>query len=375
MKSKILLMVCALSFFVFGCTKKKTDNAAEIVTVTEDCGVVNDTAFLDSAFLFIPETKSDVLIHGIDRVIEDGNRFLILDVQMKRVFCFDKSGKHQFTIHAVGSGPGEYVNLFDIAIDRKEERLLLLTYPPAIHYYTLDGTYERTLPLDGMCKSLAVTDEYIYLRKETYANNQLSDYSLLTIEKKTGQRHSLWKPLSETAPFCMSGNMQMTGESPVYLTRKFDDTIYTMRGDRVEKAYTIDWGDRAFPVSEEKRTYGCAELNKMCMKEKYVYTMTDLCDTPNYLLFRTNQPGLYVLSKEKKEVSNYRIIMNTDYQLAMPNFIPVEGNRKRVFFVYPPDILKMQGRSGKEHLNANLIRLLEQVSEDDNPVVFSYVVK
>lgn len=173
----------------------------------------------------------------------------------------------------------------------------------------------------------------------------------------------------------MSGNMQMTGESPVYLTRKFDDTIYTMRGDRVEKAYTIDWGDRAFPVSEEKRTYGCAELNKMCMKEKYVYTMTDLCDTPNYLLFRTNQPGLYVLSKEKKEVSNYRIIMNTDYQLAMPNFIPVEGNRKRVFFVYPPDILKMQGRSGKEHLNANLIRLLEQVSEDDNPVVFSYVVK
>ena len=40
----------------------------------------------------------------------------------------------------MGNGKGEYVDLFDIAIDVAENKLLLLTYPSQILYYDLEGT-------------------------------------------------------------------------------------------------------------------------------------------------------------------------------------------------------------------------------------------
>lgn len=375
MKLKVLFIICIFLLLISSCTKKNLNGFTEVIPVLEISGLVDDTTFLDSASLFIPETRQNALIHGVDRVIENEDCFLILDREMKQVLAYAKSGKHLFTIHAVGSGPGEYVNLFDIAVDRQAQRLLLLTYPPAIHYYTFDGIYEHTDRLESIYKSLAITDRYIYLRKETYANNHLSDYSLLVIEKETGEHHSLWKPLPEIAPFCTFGTMQITGSGPVYLTRKFDNAIYAMKDGLMEEAYTIDWNDKAFPVTAEKQKYTCEELNKICREKKYVYTMTNLCDMPEYLLFRTNQPGLCLLSKEKKEVKNYHVIMNTNYQLVMPNFIPVEGGGKRIFFVYPSDILKMSIQEGEEHPNINLSHLLEQISEEDNPVFFSYLVK
>ena len=375
MELKILFITGIFLLLISGCTKKNVDGFAEVIPVVEIDGLVNDTSFLDSASLFIPETKQNALIHGADRIIENEDRFLILDMEMKQVLGYAKSGKHLFTIHAVGGAPGEYVNLFDMAIDRQAKRLLLLTYPPAIQYYTFDGVYERTERLEAIYKSLAVTDQYIYLRKETYANNHLSDYSLLAIENEIGHRHSLWKPLPEIAPFCTFGTMSMTGNDPVYLTRKFDNTIYATKDGLIEEGYIIGWGDKAFPDTSGKRTYTCEELNEICRENKYVYTMTDLCDMPGYLLFRTNQPGLCVLSKEKKEVKNYHLVMNTDYQLVMPNFIPVEGGGGRIFFIYPSDVLKMSVQADGKHPNDNLSCLLEQISEESNPVFFSYFVK
>lgn len=369
-----LPLTCLFLLLVSGCAKEQATYTGEVIPFIENVGLVNDTAFLDSASIFLPETKQDALISGVDRVIENDSIFLLLDVGMKQVLGYAKSGKHMFTIHAVGNGPGEYVNLFDMALDRQEERLLL-TYPPAIHYYALDGEYERTEPLDEIYKSLAVTDQCIYLRKDTYVNKQLSDYSLLTIEKEGGKQHQSWKPLPEAAPFCTTGHTQTSGSEPVYLTRKFDNTIYAMNGHRMKKVYDIDWGSQTFPANDSKQTYTCNELNKLCREKKYVYTMTDLCDTPRHLLFQTNQPGLCILFKEKKEVKNYRIIMNTEYQLAMPNYIPVEGNKGRIFFIFPSDMLKMSIQANGNPPNAKQSRLWELLSEEDNPVIFSYCVK
>lgn len=58
--------------------------------------------------------------------------------------------------------------------------------------------------------------------------------------------------------------------------------------------------------------------------------MTDLCDTPSYLLFRTNQPGMCLLSKATSTVNNYQVIINTDYQLPLPNYMSVEGKQSRI---------------------------------------------
>lgn len=88
---------------------------------------------------FVPETKDDSLLGSINRVIKHGSLFIICD-EMKQVMAFNEAGEHQFTIHNVGMGPGEYSSLWDIAIDEKNNQLLLLSDNKIIRY-NLDGTY------------------------------------------------------------------------------------------------------------------------------------------------------------------------------------------------------------------------------------------
>ena len=181
----------------------------------------------------MPETNEEALINNIDRVYESNGRYFILDKRMKQVLCYTLSGKHLFTIRAVGNGKGEYVDLFDIAIDVAENKLLLLTYPSQILYYDLEGTYLSSYPLDDMYQSFAVDKGFIYLQNDTYANGVVSDYSLIVINKETGKQTSLLEPLYETAPFCSSGNYQITNTASVLFTRKFDNHIYRITGNRL----------------------------------------------------------------------------------------------------------------------------------------------
>jgi hypothetical protein len=70
--------------------------------------------------------------------------------------------------------------------------------------------------------------------------------------------------------------------------------------------------------------------------------------------------------------------MNVDYGIPMPNYMFVESGNNRIFFVYPAyEFFKM-----KENLKNNpekrkrcpekCLSLLEQITEESNPVIFSY---
>ena len=226
--------------------------------------MIADTVFLDSLSLFMPETNEEALINNIDRVYESDGRYFILDKRMKQVLCYTLSGKHLFTIHDVGNGKGEYVDLFDIAIDEAENKLLLLTYPSQILYYDLEGTYLSSYPLDDMYQSFAVDKGFIYLRNDTYANGVVSDYSLIVINKVMGKQTSLLEPLFETAPFCYVGNYQITNTASVFFNRKFDNYIYRITGESIEPLYMVDCKSKAFPESDKQSQLQCNNLNQFC---------------------------------------------------------------------------------------------------------------
>lgn len=376
MKIRTTFFIFCISLLSGACRQVATESRVQPISFEVGSSMIADTFFLDSLSLFMPETNEEALINSIDRVYESNGRYFILDKRMKQVLCYTLSGKHLFTIHAVENGKGEYVDLFDIAIDEAENKLLLLTYPSQILYYDLEGTYLSSYPLDDMYQSFAVDKGFIYLRNDTYANGVVSDYSLIVINKETGKQTSLLEPLYETAPFCSSGNYQITNTASVLFARKFDNHIYRITGESIEPLYMVDWKDKAFPESDKQRQFQCNDLNQFCYQGKYVYTMTDLCDTPSYLLFRTNQPGMCLLSKATSTVNNYQVIINTDYQLPLPNYMSVEGKQSRIFFIYSSEVLCEQKKlSAEEDINEKMSSLLGRIKEGDNPVIFTYHVK
>ena len=163
MRIRTAFFIFCISLLSGACRQVATESRVQSVSFEDGSSMIADTIFLDSLSLFMPETNEEALINNIDRVCEFDGRYFILDKRMKQVLCYTLSGKHLFTIHAVGNGKGEYVDLFDIAIDETENKLLLLVYPSQILYYDLEGTYLSSYPLDDMYLSFAVDNGCIYL--------------------------------------------------------------------------------------------------------------------------------------------------------------------------------------------------------------------
>ena len=70
--------------------------------------------------------------------------------------------------------------------------------------------------------------------------------------------------------------------------------------------------------------------------------------------------------------------MNMDYGILMPNYMFVESDNNRVFFVYPAyELVKMKENvkdapEKRKKYPEKLLSLLEQITEESNPVIFSY---
>ena len=89
---------------------------------------------------------------------------------------------------------------------------------------------------------------------------------------------------------------------------------------------------------------------------------------------------IFVLEKGRSAVcytvNNYHVIINTDYQLPLPNYMSVEGKQSRIFFIYSSEVLCEQKKlSAEEDINEKMSSLLGQIKEGDNPVIFTYHVK
>ena len=368
----IWIIMLPIVLLVVGC-KETTKNEMLQVPYIGKVESIADTLIMDSYELLSLESNDNSLISRIDRVIKYENRYYVLDKRMEPLLAFDDSGGHLFTIHAVGSGIGEYANLKDFSIDKEGCWLLLLVDPSAILYYDLsEGKYDHKLKLDNYYDAITNDSQNIYLERATYVNNKLSPSAITVMRKSDNVMNDILKPLTEIAPYCHAQGVRMSATNPLYFTRKFDDCIYKLGYGTLEPLYHIDWKEATFPSLSEKDTYECRKLNEMARKRGYVWSISDLQDSGENILFRTNLPGLFRLSKRMNSIESYDLIFNTLDSIPLPNYVPVGGDANEVFFVYPVHLLKEQMN---RKLSNRLTTLLEFMNEDSNPIIFKYNLK
>lgn len=342
---------------------------------------VQDTSLFSNPHVFMLEQKEQSLIASIDHVIERDSVYYILDKRVNQVLLYRHNGELVHAIKSIGNGPGEYVKLMDIAWDPISSQLVLLAYPSTLLYYDWTGKYIRTVHLNNKTSfhSLAIDGKYIYLSTPTFYNNKLGETSITVVNKQhPNEKYDILQPLPEIAPYChFRGRTLMGGLTPLF-TRKFDSHIYSLKGKEIFPKIDINWGDYAFPEDMKEHKFSCVELLKYCMENKYVYIASNVVESDHSILFSTNLPGIFVLDKITQDIVHYGKIMNVDYGIPMPNYMFVESNNNRIFFVYPAyELFKM-----KENMRNNpeqrkkypekLLSLLEQITEEANSVIFSY---
>lgn len=146
----------ALSFlimlYIFGsCTqvsekKIEEENIMNIGLASES--TIKLSSIIDS-LVYIPlETKKDVLIGGIKKLVAYGNNFYILDELTSSVFCFDQSGHFIRKIGDRGVGPNEYIVIDDIAVHDQKIYLWDGKLHKLFTYNINSGNFEKEYRID-----------------------------------------------------------------------------------------------------------------------------------------------------------------------------------------------------------------------------------
>lgn len=376
---RILFFVPVVALFFLVACNRPAEPVGETVSFVGNEDSVADTVLLKQKSAFSFEVTDESLIGRMERVVKSGGHYYVLDKQTRSVLVFDETGRYVRTIGRLGGGVGEYAALRDMAVDVYSHRVWLLVEPAAVYCYRLDGSFEKSFRLKEPANALAVDEQYIYLNNVTFINNERMPYSLTVMDKNGELRQQLLPTLDEIAPYCYyAGNsLSGIGDGIVY-TRRFDDSVYRLADGKVDVRWAVAWNRLQFPDSEKDKTWDCNDLNKFCWEDKHVYTLTNIQEGNDFVLFRSNLLGTFVLDKSRKEITYYTMIEQTDLHIPLPNYLPVEGEGDEVFFVYPAyrlDDLKALLEKRDTPLPDTYKKLISSMDAESNPLIFRYSLK
>ena len=82
-------------------------------------------------------------------VVMADDRLFVFDAKQQEVWSFDRSGRYVGRLGRRGEGPGEYLSIAQFEYDHRDSLLAVLTFveAPCVQYYSLDGTYVKTVKL------------------------------------------------------------------------------------------------------------------------------------------------------------------------------------------------------------------------------------
>lgn len=146
-------------------------------------------------------------------VLGNDGRTYVLDAQLQKIFILDSEGKTIKTFGKKGEGPGE------IRVFRSGQQLFLLgdrlLYRDAgrIHYFTLDGQYQRSAVFSDTLRPAAFTslDSFISAPSRiTDEKNKTSPIKLVDIKSSTDKTIAVYRPFAKATDTGESGGQRMT---------------------------------------------------------------------------------------------------------------------------------------------------------------------
>jgi hypothetical protein len=127
--------------FLVGCG---SSNIPDSIDLDRDDDVSVHDIFSDIRIV-IPENHPDYIISTIYNVEHYNGKYYIFDIKSQQIFCLDENGSFHFKISASGQGPGEYVYVGHMSIDRINDQILLLEPSmQRLQVFDLNGQFVQT---------------------------------------------------------------------------------------------------------------------------------------------------------------------------------------------------------------------------------------
>ncbi|MDR1339098.1 MAG: 6-bladed beta-propeller [Prevotellaceae bacterium] len=254
------LIIVLTAVLLSGCNHQKpSGQTGDYIRIPVNPAEASESVNMSEIFSdieYIPlESVDKHLIGTVNQLIVYKDRFYIFDrYQTQSVFCFQQDGKFLFELNRKGQGPGEYIKLDNISIDCDNSHLLLYCGPMhPILVCDLDGNYIKShRTKDIWAHEFSYTGNGYaafyggYTTNEKHEKNGMTPNLLIANTDNYNLQHTdLFFP-SEIRMETVVGNFKRFSSyrnGTAVLLAEYDDTVYHISGEKVERAYYIDFGN------------------------------------------------------------------------------------------------------------------------------------
>jgi hypothetical protein len=312
------------------------------------------------------------------------DKYFILDKSTtSSVFIFDNNGKNILYFNKYGGGPGEYLDPFDISIDRGKKQIMLwCDKKRSVFTYDFEGNFTETDRLNIYANAVHVLSTGNYAAYANYRQNSKlvhkSEYpNLLIIDKKgTGLASSNFFPYFKKKKFWSTDrDFSNLNNDTISIIPDHTNVIYYIADDKIYPRFNIDFGNRN--LDEEYWT----KIVEMNPEMEYIMQLSqDYClirkylETPAYIFityFYKNKNANALYSKKTGQLIQFEEISGCIW----PLFNPEDFVDDKFYLLLEPHLLKQTSLEVVDVDFGKVKKLLEDIDEIDNPVVMEMTLK
>lgn len=345
-------------------------NSFSVETKAEE---YNTDYFFSKPKLIFLETIPESFIAEISKIYIRDNYLYILDKKTQKVFIFNDQGKFIRLIKNRGNGPGEYIQIIDIAIDSKGRLVLYADLPGKIIFFSDKGDFLYEKKLKESYMGMAIGEKSFY-----FLNFPTKRQTLTIINIQNGRKIKLLKSLPEYNNIFLEG-YSISSTNNVMLTRRFDACVYSMINDSIKIMCKIDFGKSFITENFLSQYAKSRSFFKKCFDNNIIFTLVNTQLILDKLVFNTNLAQMHIISTKDEKV--YSINRLVDSSLGI-NVYPsqrvlIDGESRCLGFVFYPELLMHISESLKNDKSAKnpFCNEISNINENSNPLLVLYMFK
>jgi hypothetical protein len=377
--NSVILFAVLVALVCSSCKKKiivNDQNVENAVLIDKKFPLIDTTIFKTRKLIQL-ETNDSCLIGSITRIIELDNKIYIFDKKRQRTYIFNTNGEFISSIYHMGQGPGEYVQITDICLDKHKNQIIFLcSIPNKLMYFDLNGHLNHEHKLENTFYQVSVDEKFIYLLSCAKTNNNESDFSVYTIRKGTSTETPIMNANHEISLLNVVGNEFVSGKNTIF-TRRYDNHIYRLKNGKVSTAFNIDFASYNFPESQKMENMGVKDFEVLASKS--IYSIVNCFETNNSIIFGTNKSFIYLLDKKTKKIKQYTACMDSKFDFGSTNFLPIENTDNKIGVIYNSTYFeKLKKAMGERKLKIEQPELRDittNMNSDSNPILCIYTFK
>lgn len=396
MKHFIKYLFISFLFLSAACSKPKQTPADQLVFNGKNDTIRIDTThsirskqLIANIKIIKLETSSSNLIGQIDKLLWIKDKIIVVDKRKaKTIFVFDETGHYLNSIGRIGRAPDEYIGIDDVS-----------SIPGTDYVSVLDRGTKKVKIFDLNGKFIRAEETPLYLNSIEYFNQnqkigsligrypndakEYQGYSLFTFGKNWNIINYSFKDPFKASFKYTSTNTQKKYGNDIYYTPPFENIICQIDQNGIINNYLIDFLKNGIP---EYQTFHSSDRDFQKLLMAYNYFDGIFCDVQNFMVLKIVQKqreATYFYNKTSKQVYFLNRFISTplenyfhraDMQIndsvivatISANQICYEKNWIRKYTEdIPEDTVT----------NQKIDYLLNNVTENDNPILFFYTVR